>query len=425
MKESLLQYAWQHKLFYTNNLQTINGESIEVIDVGQLNNDAGPDFFNAKIKIGDTLWVGNIEVHIRSSDWFRHHHEQNSIYQSIILHVINEYDMQLKRVDGEEIPQLVLPYFSDLEEKYEQLLQKNAFVACSHALDRVEPITFHSWLNALMIERLEQKATQMEQVLNLTQHNWEESFYILLARNFGLNLNGDPFEQLAKSLPNNLLAKHKNNLFQIEALLFGQSGLLDEIVETKDEYVQRLQNESLFLRKKYALTPMNGQIWKMLRLRPINFPTVRIAQLAALIHQSSNLFSKIVDNQDIDYLISLFRCEPSLYWKTHYSFHQSSRSTNKALGDKTIQLLIINTLAPFLFLYGKYKALPKLQENALELLEKLPSEQNHVIEKWATLNMVARSAFESQAMLHLKKNYCDARKCLQCRIGHIALTIND
>ncbi len=425
MKEALLQYAWQHKLFYTNNLQTINGESIEVIDVGQLNNDAGPDFFNAKIKIGDTLWVGNIEVHIRSSDWFRHHHEQNSIYQSIILHVINEYDMPLKRVDGEEIPQLVLPYFSDLEEKYEQLLQKNAFVACSHALDRVEPITFHSWLNALMIERLEQKATQMEQVLNLTQHNWEESFYILLARNFGLNLNGDPFEQLAKSLPNNLLAKHKNNLFQIEALLFGQSGLLDEIVETKDEYVQRLQNESLFLRKKYALTPMNGQIWKMLRLRPINFPTVRIAQLAALIHQSSNLFSKIVDNQDIDYLISLFRCEPSLYWKTHYSFHQSSRSTNKALGDKTIQLLIINTLAPFLFLYGKYKALPKLQENALELLEKLPSEQNHVIEKWATLNMVARSAFESQAMLHLKKNYCDARKCLQCRIGHIALTIND
>jgi len=425
MKEALLQYAWQHKLFYINNLKTTKGESIEVIDVGQLNSDSGPDFFNAKIKIGDTLWAGNVEVHVRSSDWFRHHHEQNSNYQSIILHVINEFDASLKRINGEEIPQLVLPYFSDLEKKHEQLLQKNTFVACSHVLDKVEPITLHSWLNALMIERLEQKATQMEQVLNFTQHNWEESFYILLARNFGLNLNGEPFEQLAKSLPNNLLAKHKNDLFQIEALLFGQSGLLDEIFETNDEYVQRLQNEALFLRKKYALTPMNGQKWKMLRLRPTNFPTVRIAQLAALIHQSSNLFSKIVDHQDIDYLISLFRCEPSLYWKSHYSFYQSSRSSNKTLGDKTIQLLIINTLTPFLFLYGKYKALPKLQENALELLEKLPSEQNHIIEQWAKLHIVAHSAFESQALLHLKKNYCDARKCLQCRIGHIALTIND
>ncbi len=424
MKEVLLQYAWQYKLFYINNLQTTNGESIEIIDVGQLNSNAGPDFFNAKIKIGDTLWAGNVEVHIRASDWFLHHHDQNSNYQSVILHVINQNDGSVKRPDGEEIPQLILPYFSDLEEKYEQLLQKNTFVACSLVLDKVAPIALHSWLNALMIERLEQKATQMEQVLNFTQHHWEESFYILLARNFGLNLNGEPFEQLAKSLPNNLLAKHKNNLFQIEALLFGQSGLLDEIFETNDEYVQRLQNEALFLRKKYTLTPMNGQLWKMLRLRPINFPTVRIAQLAALIHQSSKLFSKIVENQDINYLISLFRCEPSLYWKTHYSFHQSSRSSNKAIGDRTIQLLIINTLVPYIFLYGKYKALPKLQENALELLEKLPSEQNHVIENWAILNIVAHSAFESQALLHLKKNYCDAKKCLQCRIGHIALTIN-
>ncbi len=422
MKEVLLQYAWKHKLFYINNLQTTNGESIEVIDVGQLNSDAGPDFFNAKIKIGDTLWAGNVEVHVRSSDWFRHHHEQNGHYQSIILHVISENDAHLTRTDGEEIPQLILPYFSDLEDKYEQLCQKNEFVACSHVLDKVDPIIFRTWLNALMIERLEQKAIQMEQVLNFTQYNWEETFYVLLARNFGLNLNGEPFEQLAKSLPNNLLAKHKNNLFQIEALLFGQSGLLDELVATNDEYVQRLQNEALFLRKKYSLTPMNGQLWKMLRLRPINFPTVRIAQLAALIHHSSKLFSKIVDNQNIDYLISLFRCEPSFYWKTHYSFHRTSRASNKTISDKTIQLLIINTLAPFLFLYGKYKAMPQLQENALELLEKLPSEQNHVIEKWATFNIVAHSAFESQALLYLKKNYCDTKKCLQCRIGHVALT---
>lgn len=425
MKEALLQYAWQHKLFYANNLHTTDNELVEVIDVGKLNSNAGPDFFNAKIKIGDTLWAGNVEVHVHSSDWVRHHHEQDSNYQSVILHVISDCDAKIERANGDEIPQLILPYFSGLEEKYELLLQKNTFIACSHVFDKVESITFHSWLNALMIERLEQKATQIEQIISYTQHNWEESFYILLAKNFGLNLNGEPFEQLAKSLPNNLLRKHKNNLFQIEALLFGQSGLLDEILETNDEYVQRLQNEALFLRKKYALTPMNGQVWKMLRLRPINFPTVRIAQLAALIHQSSKLFSKIVENQDINYLVSLFRCEPSLYWKTHYSFHQSSRSTPKVLGDKTIQLFIINTLAPYLFLYGKLKAMPKLQDTALELLEKLPPEQNHIIEGWHDLNIEPRSAFESQALLHLKKNYCDAKKCLQCRIGHIALTIND
>jgi hypothetical protein len=218
------------------------------------------------------------------------------------------------------------------------------------------------------------------------------------------------------------LSKHKNNLFQIEALLFGQSGLLDEIFETNDEYVQQLQNEALFLRKKYSLTPMNGHVWKMLRLRPINFPTVRIAQLAALIHQSSKLFSKIVSNQDIAYLMSLFQCEPSLYWKTHYSFYHSSESTRKVLGDKTIQLIIINTLVPFLFLYGRHKDMPSLQDSALELLEKLPAEQNHVIKEWGQLNIAAHSSFESQALIHLKKHYCDTKKCLHCRIGHIALS---
>jgi hypothetical protein len=422
MKEALLQYAWQHKLFYTNNLQSTNGESIEVIDVGQLNSNAGPDFFNAKIKIGDTLWAGNVEVHVRSSDWVRHHHEQNSNYQSVILHVIHQDDGSIKREDGEEIPQLILPYFSGLEERYEQLLQNDSSIACSHVFNKVEPIIFHGWLNALMIERLEQKAKQMEQIIHFTQNNWEESFYILLTRNFGLNLNGEPFEQLAKSLSNNLLSKHKNNLFQIEALLFGQSGLLDEIFETNDEYVQQLQNEALFLRKKYSLTPMNGHVWKMLRLRPINFPTVRIAQLAALIHQSSKLFSKIVSNQDIAYLMSLFQCEPSLYWKTHYSFYHSSESTRKVLGDKTIQLIIINTLVPFLFLYGRHKDMPSLQDSALELLEKLPAEQNHVIKEWGQLNIAAHSSFESQALIHLKKHYCDTKKCLHCRIGHIALS---
>ncbi|MBB3186467.1 DUF2851 family protein [Microbacter margulisiae] len=424
MKEALLQYAWQHKLFYHNDLCTTNGCPLEVIDTGRLNSDAGPDFFNAKVKIEDTLWAGNVEVHLRSSDWFRHHHDQDNRYQSVILHVVTDCDAVIKRPDGEEIPQLILPLFIDLEEKYALLLQQKPFVACSHMIDKVHPVLLHGWLNALMIERLEQKSSQIEDILQYTGYDWEESFYILLTRNFGLHLNGDSFEQLAKSLPHNILGKHKNNLLQIEALLFGQSGLLDILPEIPgdDAYMKDLQRESLFLRKKYALKPLDGHLWNMLRLRPVNFPTVRIAQLAALIHQSSKLFSKLLENQKINYISSLFCCEPSNYWQTHYSFCHTSRASKKPLGDKTISLLIINTVIPFLFLYGKHKDNLCLQENALELLEKIPAERNHILDGWKALNIKVVSSFDSQALIQLKMNYCDLKKCLQCRIGHVVLT---
>ena len=422
MKEALLHYAWQHKLFYINDLVTVNGEALEVIDVGQLNRDAGPDFFNAKVKIDGTIWAGNVEIHLKSSDWFRHHHEQDIHYQSIILHVVAECDVPIQRMNGEEIPQLVLPYFPDLDEKYSQLLQKNSFVACAPLLEQIPAITIKSWLNALLIERLEQKSLQIERLLSLTQYDWEESFYIVLARNFGMSLNAEAFEQLAKSLPNHLLGKHKHNLFQIEALLFGQSGFLDDIPDPTDEYVIKLKSEAMFLRKKYELTPLSTNDWKMLRLRPINFPPVRIAQLAMLIHQSSKLFSKIMDNQDIDYYVSLLRCEPSLYWKTHYSFHQASRYKKKALGINAIHLLIINTLVPYLFFYGKYKGNQELQDKALDMLEKIPPEKNFITEGWSKWNIHARSAFDSQALIHLKKEYCNTKKCLQCRFGYIVLT---
>ncbi|MGC9150491.1 MAG: DUF2851 family protein [Microbacter sp.] len=422
MKEALLQYAWHHKMFYNNDLLTNNGESVEIIDVGQLNRDAGPDFFNAKIKIGNTIWAGNVEIHVKSSDWFHHHHEQDIHYQTIILHVVSECDASIQRLNGEEIPQLVLPYFRDLDEKYEQLIHKNSFVACAQVLDQIPPFAIKSWLNSLLIERLEQKSIQIERLLNLTQYDWEESFYMLLARNFGMNLNADSFEQLAKSLPNNLLGKHKENLFQIEALLFGQSGFLDEIQKPKDEYVLKLKHEAMFLRKKYDLTPLNAHSWKMLRLRPINFPQVRIAQLAMLIHQSSKLFSKIINNQDINYYISLFQCAPSDYWLTHYSFEHPSRPKKKTLGINSIKILIINTLVPYLFYYGKYKGNQSLQDKAVEMLDKLPPEKNFIIDGWSKLNIAARSAFDSQALIQLKNEYCDPKKCLQCRFGYIALT---
>lgn len=422
MKESLLQYAWHHKLFYDHHLLTTNGLSVEIIDVGQLNRDAGPDFFNAKIKIGSTLWAGNVEIHVKSSDWLRHHHEKDINYQSIILHVVSECDTSIYTMNGEEIPQLVLPYFVDLEEKYEQLLQNDSFVACAKVIDRIEPFMMKSWLNALLIERLERKSTHVEQLLTTTKYNWEESFYVLLARHFGSNLNGDAFEQLAKSLPINVLGKHKNNLFQIEALLFGQSGLLDDFQDHKDEYVIKLKQEAIFLRKKYELIPLNSHVWKMLRLRPINFPYVRIAQFAMLIHQSSKLFSKMMSDLNVDYYRSLLQCAPSDYWITHYSIHHSSRFKYKTMGIDFIHMLIINAIIPFLFYYGKYKGNQDLQEQAIAMLEKIPPEKNKITTGWQKLNIDARSAFDSQALIELKNEYCEAKKCLQCRLGYVVLT---
>jgi hypothetical protein len=421
MKESILHYIWQNKLFTAHDLRTTAGESVEVIDIGRFNTNAGPDFFNAKIKIADTLWAGNVEIHSHSADWRKHNHQDDKAYDSVILHVVAEVGEDVYRVDGERIPQLKLIFPALIETNYEQLISEQKWIPCADKIGLVPDIFIQSWKNALLTERLEQKMQAIEQLLSDNNQHWEEAFYITLARNFGFGTNNQAFESLAKSLPMSVLGKHKDSLFQLEALLFGQSGLLQN-TET-GEYVTKLRKEYQFLQAKFELLPITGSQWKLLRLRPDNFPYIRIAQFAALIHTSSKLFSKIVENPNIDYLKQLFQCETSDYWKTHYLFSSESPEKSKKLGNQSINTILINTVVPFMFCYASQKGNEELKESALQLLEKIPAERNSIITGWQNLGILSESAFDSQALIQLKKQYCDEKKCLRCRIGHKVLTL--
>lgn len=421
MKESILHYIWQQKLFSAHALQTTEGENVEVIDVGKLNSDAGPDFFNAKIKIGNTIWAGNIEIHTRASDWNKHNHQHDKAYDNVILHIVKFADIVIRRSDGEQIPQLELNYPAQIEENYEKLIREQKWVPCADKIGNIPGIFIQSWKNALLTERLEQKMNAIQQLLAESNQHWEEAFYITLARSFGFSTNSQAFEMLAKSLPLSALGKHKNDLFQIEALLFGQSGLLNN--ELNDEYSLKLKKEYNFLRVKFDLQPINAELWKLLRLRPDNFPHIRIAQFAALIHNSSKLFSRIIENPEIDYLNNLFKTEPSEYWKSHYLFGHTSPEKSKKLGKNSINSILINTVVPFLFCYAHQKGNQNLKDKALELLEQISAEKNSIVSGWENIGMTIETAYDSQAFLQLKKLYCDDKKCLRCRIGHKVLTI--
>ncbi len=420
MKESILHYIWQHKLFTPHSLQTTEGEKVEIIDVGKINTDAGPDFFNAKIKIGETLWAGNVEIHTRASDWKNHNHQADQAYNSVILHVVKKADMDIFRLDGEKIPQIELIYPQHIEENYEKLIAEQKWIPCAEKIGNVPAIFIQSWKTTLLTERLEQKMNAISQLLDNNNQHWEEAFYITLARSFGFGTNSQAFEALAKSLPLSALGKHKNNILQIEALLFGQAGLLTE--QMSDEYSFQLKKEFDFLKAKFNLQPLKPEQWKLLRLRPDNFPHIRIAQFAGLIHGSSKLFSRIVEQPEIKYLNELFTCETSDYWKTHYLFGHESTQRTKKFGKTSINSILINTVIPFLFCYASQKGMQELKDKALQLLELLPAEQNAVITGWKSIGLQAENAFDSQALLQLKKYYCDDKKCLRCRIGHKVLT---
>lgn len=424
MKESILHYVWQYKLFPFHNLRTTENETVEIIDVGQYNTDAGPDFFNAKIRIGDTLWAGNIEIHTFSSDWNKHKHQDNKAYDSIILHVVKKADVNIFRKNGNKVPQLELVIPESIEYNYNELLQGKKWIACADKISTVPRIFIQNWKNALLTERLEQKTQAISRILKENNRHWEESFYIILARNFGFGTNSQTFEELAKSLPLNILAKHKNNLFQLEALLFGQSGLFPE--NATDDYTENLKKEYAFLASKYNLEQkIDNSRWKLLRLRPVNFPHIRIAQFATLIHSSSKLFSKILEQPEIKYLRALFASEPSEYWQTHYTFSTGeSKKQTKKLGKQAVDTILINTVVPFLFAYATIKGNQELKDKAINLLEEIPAEKNAIITNWENTGVDCHSAFDSQALLQLKRDYCDNKKCIRCRIGHKVLTVD-
>ena len=421
MKEEFLQFIWEHHLFTSNQLQTVDGRPLQILSTGRPNFDSGPDFFNARIKIGETTWAGNIEIHQKSSHWMLHKHDEDEAYSNVILHVVEHFDKPVI-VNQQELPTLELKYQPEILENFEQLLKSKKWIACEEKLPSVDAFILRFWYSSLMIERLQSKTEAILEILQQNTNNWNETFYQLLARNFGMKINSLPFELLARSLPLQILAKHKNSLFQTEALLFGNSGLLNEVL-LGDDYFLSLRNEYSFLYKKYNLSGVDAHLWKFMRLRPVNFPTIRIAQLASLIHQSSALFSRILEIEDLEELRELFNITASEYWNTHYQFNKTSRENKpKHIGDSFFQNLVINTISPLLFVYGDQHLSQAMKDRALNFLEKLSPESNQITDKWAELGIDSRSAFESQALIHLKKQYCENKKCLHCQIGAKIIT---
>ncbi len=418
MTEEFLHHIWKFRLFNQLELTTANAEPVEIIKVGEHNFDAGPDFFNAKIKVGTTVWAGNVEIHINASDWQKHHHQIDKAYDNIVLHVVYNADKPINRTSGELVPTIEIKNRLDtkLFQNYLNFKSSNDWIPCEKRIGTVPHLIVNSTLDRLLLERLERKSKLIMDSLALNNNNWEETFYQLLARNFGFKTNSEPFELLAKSLPSIVLAKHKSSLLQIEALLFGQAGFLDE--HYKDKYVQQLQNEYAFLKKKFKLQSIDKHLWKFLRMRPYNFPTIRLAQFANLVYNSSNLFSKIISSEKYNELNTLMNTDVSVYWQTHYTFDKVSTQRTKHLGEDACNNIIINTIVPFLFVYGKQKDEEKYVERSLAFLEATKGETNAVINKWKALNISAKTAYSTQSLLQLKNEYCTHKKCLNCSIGN-------
>jgi hypothetical protein len=417
MSEKFLQFIWEHKLYKSEKYLSGSGEKIEILDPGKHNFDSGPDFTDARIKIDGTLWAGNVEIHTRSSEWYNHNHHYDPAYNSIILHVVEYEDIEVRRESGSLIPSIELTYDKKLKEKYENLLNSTKWIACEDQLFKLDPFNIQFFLNKLIIERLELKTDAIEKLFKQNHQNLEETFYQFLARNFGFNLNTEPFELLARSTPQKLIAKHKNDLFQIESLLYGQAGMLDH-EHIYNDYFTSLKKEYSFLKKKYNLTQIPGYMWKFSRSRPANFPTIRIAQFSMLMSSSSGLLSEILEIKKIEDLIKLFHVTTSSFWETHYHFDKSSEKKIKNLGKDAIEIIMINTIIPFLFFYGIQKDDQRYKDRAVDFFDNLSPESNSIINKWKKAGIKVKSALETQALIHLKNNYCDRKNCLKCQIGN-------
>lgn len=413
--ERLLHYIWRHKLYPAVGLATTEGLPVEVIDPGLRNNDAGPDFFNAKIRIQGTMWAGNVEIHEKASDWLTHRHDQDKAYDSVILHVVGVDNLAVCRSNGESIPQLILPVSDALRHRIEPLLNAEKPLPCMGHIREIEPVHLRSWLDALLCERLERKTEDIFRLLDLYQEDWNEVFYILLTRSFGCGINSDAFEQLARSLPLKCILKQRTSLTQIEAMLFGQAGMLSE--ELPCHYYRFLRQEYAFFRYKFGLKPLDESLFKRLRVRPTNFPHVKLAQIAAIWHQHDTLFSVVLSAPTPRMVKECFRVPLSDYWLTHYNFHAKSVEKEKTLGDNLLNVLLINAVVPIFFAYGLRKKQQHYCERAIRLLETIPPERNHIVTAFTRAGMPICTACDTQAVIQLKRAYCEKRKCLYCRIG--------
>jgi len=422
IREDLLYYLWKMKSFDINDLKTTDGQLIEIIDFGHQNYDAGPDFAEGKIKIGDTVWAGNVEMHVYSSDWERHSHDLDIAYDNVILHVVYEHDQEVHTTTEQLIPCLELKdrIPQNIKHNYARLISNDSWIPCEKQITQVPKHTITFWLQRLVAERLEDKTNYCKMILDAQLNDWEETMYIMLMRYMGARVNIEPFETLAKNLPLSVVRKNRDDLTKIEALLYGQAGMLQ--ANWPDEYFLELQKEYKFLAKKYDLTHINPVSWKFARMRPAGFPTIRLAQVAQILYSSEHLFSKILEAEDLAKVRQLFDATPSEYWEDHYRFGQESIIREKNIGQSLLDLLIINVVSPMLFLYGKSTGNYEYCDRAVSHLEGLKAEKNKIISGYKSLGIKAQNAAESQALLQLKKNYCDKKNCLSCNIGSKLIT---
>jgi hypothetical protein len=419
MPEKLLHYIWKYRLFEAQNLRTTQGVLVQIILFGHYNaRNAGADFSDARIVLGSDVLVGSVEIHINATDWAAHHHHADAAYNNVILHVVWHCNKPVYRQDGTEIPQIELKNLVNpaLIDTYLRLSENENPLPCHSFLSKIPTFTKNTWLERLAIERLENKTHAIAELLKQNNQHWEATFYQTVAKYFGFKTNEAPFLALAQSINIEILAKQMHSPTQIEALFFGQSGLLPT-APTPCVYTTQLQQNYKFLSAKYNLTPLQAHQWKFSRMRPPNFPTVRIAQFAALIQQSSHLFSKIINAKTTDELMGYFAHTPHEYWLTHYTFGEETAQKSKNFGKAATQIMIANVVAPFYYLYAKIRQKPELIDRATEILEQLPPETNHITQLYAPYNFAPQNALQAQAQIELSKNYCTPKRCLECNIG--------
>lgn len=421
MQESFLHYIWKTKSFNLLDLTTTEGQKLSILQSGLPNNDGGPDFFNAQIKLEETKWAGNAEIHLKSSDWYLHHHEQDAIYDKVILHIVWEDDQPVHRMNGERIPTLELKgkVKRHLLCAYNDLIKtQNRWVPCGEQIKSIDAIQIDAQLSKCMVERLETKSRRIEQMHLMNKGYWESTLYQLMAKYFGFKTNALPFELLTHSLDYKIIRQYAADLNSIEALCFGQAGFLNQNFE--EDYPKQLYQRYQFLQQKHQLTPIDRHLWKFLRMRPVNFPTIRLSQFAALWFHHSSLFQKCMNSSHIDELRNLFKVEASGYWQNHYVLDKpSQRYHHKLLGNDSIDVLIINVILPLKFFY--FSSLGKDVEEVLEVYTQIKPEKNQIIANWTKSGIKAKSSFDSQALIQLKNNHCDLKKCLICNIGNAIL----
>jgi hypothetical protein len=416
MKEDFLHYLWKFKKFDTLNLKTFNNEEITIINVGQYLELAGPDFFNAQITIGNQKWAGNVEIHLKSSDWYVHHHEKDTGYENVILHVVWEHDTEIFRSNNTEIPVLELKKYVDKEtvENYQSLMAPKSWIFCEKQLKEIDEFAFKNWQERLFFERLERKSQPIFNLLEQTNQDWEAVLFCLLAKNFGLNMNGEIFFKIAQFIPFSIIRKESFEVENLEALIFGTSGLLDS--EKEDNYFKDLKFRYLYLLHKYQMEKSCIEPVQFFKHRPDNFPTIRLSQLANLYHSQQNLFSKISTLNSLKDIYEVFQVSASEYWLSHYQFDKESPKKKKPLSKSFIDLIVINTIIPLQFAFAKSQG-KEISEDLIHLLNEVAPEKNAVLDKFNSFGIQSKSAFETQSLLQLKNEYCNKSKCLECVVG--------